>query len=70
MAHLGVRRGTRERGLLVGYAEVANSYYLWQKGTIPSYRKLVTAFWLPTFAFGLSILGVVVEGIGERYIKL
>ena len=52
VAHLGVRRGTREHGFLVGYAQVANSYYLWQKGTIPSYLKLVTAFWLPTLRIG------------------
>lgn len=58
MAHLGVRRRTRERGFLVGYAQIANSYYLWQKGTIPSYRKLVVEFWLPGLRTGLhGLLG-------------
>jgi GT2 family glycosyltransferase len=48
VAHLGIRRGNRERGFLVGYAHIANAYYLWQKGVISSFRRLVTAFWLPT----------------------
>jgi len=52
LAHLGVRRAKRERGCLVGYAQIANSYYLWQKGIIPSYRKLVAEFWLPALRIG------------------
>jgi Glycosyltransferase like family 2 len=42
-----VQRACRERGFLVGYAQVANSYYLWQKGVIPSFGKLLGGYWLP-----------------------
>jgi GT2 family glycosyltransferase len=45
-AHLAMQRAARERGFLVGYSQIANAYYLWQKGTIPSFRRLVIAFWL------------------------
>jgi GT2 family glycosyltransferase len=47
VAHLGVQRACRERGFLVGYAQVANSYYLWQKGVIPSFGRLLGGYWLP-----------------------
>lgn len=50
VAHLGMQRFGRERGFLVGYAHIANAYYLWQKGVIPSFGMLLKAFWLPTFA--------------------
>lgn len=52
-AHLAMQRAARERGFLVGYSQIANSYYLWQKGTIPSFGKLVIAFWLPTLRISL-----------------
>jgi GT2 family glycosyltransferase len=52
-AHLGVQRASRERGFLVGYAQVANSYYLCQKGVIPSFGKLVGGYWLPAFRMNL-----------------
>jgi GT2 family glycosyltransferase len=48
VAHLGMQRACRERGFLVGYAHMANTYYLWQKGVIPSFGRLVATFWLPT----------------------
>jgi len=48
VAHLGMQRASRECGFQVGYAHIANAYYLWQKGVISSFGKLVTAFWLPT----------------------
>ena len=48
VAHLGVQRANRERGFLVGYAQIANSYYLWQKGIIPSFGKLLGTYWLAT----------------------
>jgi GT2 family glycosyltransferase len=49
VAHLGVQRASRERGFLVGYAQIANSYYLCHKGVIPSFGRLVGTYWLPTF---------------------
>src|SRR5262249_2281667 len=36
-AHLGAQRLRPERGFLVGYAQIANPFYLWQKGLIPSF---------------------------------
>jgi GT2 family glycosyltransferase len=56
VAHLGMQRAGRERGFLVGYAHIANSYYLWQKGVIPSFGKLLGTFWLP--AFGRTFQGL------------
>jgi GT2 family glycosyltransferase len=56
VAHLGAQRTVRERGFLVGYSQIANSYYLWQKGVIPSFRKLLGTFWLP--ALRVSLQGV------------
>jgi GT2 family glycosyltransferase len=52
-AHLAMQRAARERGFLVGYSQIANSYYLWQKGTISSFGKLVIAFWLPALRINL-----------------
>jgi GT2 family glycosyltransferase len=49
VAHLGVQRASRERGFMVGYAQVANSYYLCQKGVIPSFSSLLGTYWLPMF---------------------
>jgi GT2 family glycosyltransferase len=49
VAHFGVQRASRERGFLVGYAQVANSYYLCKKGVIPSFGKLLGTYWLPMF---------------------
>ena len=60
-AHLALRRASREGGFLVGYSQIANSYYLWQKGTIPSFGKLVLAFWLPTLR--ISIHGILHRAI-------
>ena len=57
VAHLGAQRASSERGDLVGYSQIANSYYLWQKGTIPSFSKLLGTFWLP--ALRVSIQGAV-----------
>jgi glycosyl transferase family 2 len=48
VAHLGVQRACRERGFSVGYAQVANSYYLWQKGVISSFSTLLGRYWVPT----------------------
>jgi hypothetical protein len=48
VAHLGVQRAGRERGFMVGYAQVANSYYLCQKGVIPSFGTLLGTYWMPT----------------------
>lgn len=56
VAHLGMQRAGRERGFLVGYAHIANSYYLWQKGVIPSFGRLLAGFWLP--AFGRTFQGL------------
>lgn len=47
VAHLAAQRLSRERGFPVGYSQIANSYYLWQKGVIPSFGNLVGRFWLP-----------------------
>jgi hypothetical protein len=63
-AHLALRRASRERGFLVGYSQIANSYYLWQKGTIPSFGKLVLAFWLPTLC--TSLHGVLQRAIDSN----
>jgi hypothetical protein len=49
VAHLGVQRASRERGFVEGYAQVANSYYLCQKGVIPSLSNLLGTYWLPMF---------------------
>jgi GT2 family glycosyltransferase len=57
VAHLGAQRVRRERGFLVGYTQLANSHYLWRKGTIPSFRKLLGTFWLP--ALRVSLQGAV-----------
>jgi GT2 family glycosyltransferase len=57
VAHLGVQRGQRERGFPVGYAQIANSHYLWRKGVIPSLRNLLRTFWLP--AMRVSLQGTV-----------
>lgn len=54
IAHLGAQRAARERGFLVGYSQIANSYYLWQKGVIPSFRKLLGTFWLPALRVSLQ----------------
>jgi hypothetical protein len=54
VAHLGVQRAQRERGFPVGYAQIANSHYLWRKGVIPSLRKLLGAFWLPALRVSLQ----------------
>jgi GT2 family glycosyltransferase len=52
-AHLAMQRAARERGFLVGYSQIANSYYLWRKGTIPSFGKLVIVFWFPILRINL-----------------
>jgi GT2 family glycosyltransferase len=54
VAHLGIQRMVRERGLPVGYSQVANSYYLWRKGIIPSFRVLLAKFWLPALRDSLQ----------------
>jgi GT2 family glycosyltransferase len=54
VAHLGVQRAQRERGFPVGYAQIANSYYLWRKGVIPSLRNLLSSFWLPALRVSLQ----------------
>jgi GT2 family glycosyltransferase len=56
VAHLGMQRAGRERGFLVGYAHIANAYYLWQKGVIPSFGRLLGGFWLP--AVGRTFVGL------------
>jgi GT2 family glycosyltransferase len=55
VAHIGAQRTALERGFLVGYSQLANSHYLWRKGVIPSFRKLLGAFWFP--ALRVSIQG-------------
>jgi GT2 family glycosyltransferase len=57
VAHIGAQRVARERGILVGYSQIANPYYLWQKGVIPSFGKLLGKFWLP--ALRVTIRGMV-----------
>jgi Glycosyl transferase family 2 len=57
VAHLGVQRGQRERGFSVGYAQIANSHYLWRKGVIASLGNLLGKFWLP--ALRVSLQGAV-----------
>jgi GT2 family glycosyltransferase len=57
VAHLGAQRLGPERGFLVGYAQIANSFYLWQKGLIPTFGKLLAKFWLP--ALRVSLQGTV-----------
>ncbi len=52
VAHIGAQRMGPERGLLVGYSQIANSFYLWQKGVIPSFARLLGKFWLPAGARG------------------
>jgi glycosyltransferase involved in cell wall biosynthesis len=54
VAHLGIQRMVRERGLPIGYSQVANSYYLWRKGVIPSFRILLAKFWLPALRVSLQ----------------
>lgn len=56
VGHLGMQRAGRERGFLVGYAHIANAHYLWQKGVIPSFAKLLGRFWLP--AIGRTFIGL------------
>jgi glycosyltransferase involved in cell wall biosynthesis len=53
-AHLGLQRMVRERGLPVGYSQIANPYYLWRKETIPSFRILLGKFWLPALRVSLQ----------------
>ena len=57
IAHIGARRVCRECGFLVGYTQLANPHYLWRKGTIPSFGKLLMRFWLP--ALRVSFQGAV-----------
>lgn len=54
VAHLGIQRMVRERGLPVGYSQIANSYYLWRKEVIPSFRMLLVKFWLPALRVSLQ----------------
>jgi GT2 family glycosyltransferase len=54
VAHLGAQRTARERGFLVGYSQIANSHYLWRKGVIPSFRKLLGGYWLPALRVSLQ----------------
>jgi GT2 family glycosyltransferase len=54
VAHLGIQRMVRERGLPVGYSQIANSYYLWRKDVIPSFRLLLAKFWLPALRVSLQ----------------
>ena len=61
VAHFAPRRARRERGFFGAYAQIANSYYLWQKGIISSFGKLIIAFWLPTLR--ISVAGVLRRGI-------
>ena len=57
VAHLGAQRIGRESGFLVGYSQIANPFYLWQKGVIPSFYRLLKTFWLP--ALRVSLQGTV-----------
>jgi GT2 family glycosyltransferase len=57
VAHLGIQRMTRERGFPVGYSQIANAYYLWRKGVIPTFRKLLAGFWFP--ALRVSVQGTI-----------
>jgi GT2 family glycosyltransferase len=54
VAHLGAQRIGRERGFLVGYSQIANPFYLWQKGVIPSFFRLLKMFWLPALRVSLQ----------------
>jgi glycosyltransferase involved in cell wall biosynthesis len=54
VAHLGAQRIGRERGFLVGYSQIANPFYLWQKGVIPSFFRLLKTFWLPALRVSLQ----------------
>src|SRR5262249_49108659 len=54
VAHMGTRRVARERGLLVGYSQIANSYYLWRKGVISSAARLLRNFSLPSLRASLQ----------------
>jgi glycosyltransferase involved in cell wall biosynthesis len=54
VAHLGVQRLTRERGFPVGYSQIANPYYLWQKQVIPSFARLIVKFWFPALRVSLQ----------------
>jgi GT2 family glycosyltransferase len=54
VAHLGIQRTVRERGRPVGYSQIANSYYLWRKAVIPSFRILLAKFWLPALRVSLQ----------------
>lgn len=54
VAHLGAQRLRRERGFPVGYSQIANSFYLWEKGVIPSFFKLLKTFWLPALRVSLQ----------------
>jgi len=54
VAHLGIQRMVRERGLPVGYSQIANPYYLWRKEVIPSFRMLLVKFWFPALRVSLQ----------------
>jgi glycosyltransferase involved in cell wall biosynthesis len=54
VAHIGAQRMGRERGFLVGYTQLANSHYLWRKGIIPSFGRLLRTFWLPALRVSLQ----------------
>src|SRR5262249_8809640 len=53
-AHMGVQRGLKECGFRVGYAQIANSHYLWRKGVITSVGRLLGKFWLPALRVSLQ----------------
>jgi GT2 family glycosyltransferase len=54
VAHLGAQRTARERGFLIGYSQIANSHYLWRKGVIPSFSRLLSGYWLPALRISLQ----------------
>ena len=54
VAHLGIQRMVRERGLPVGYSQIANPYYLWRKKIIPSFGMLLMKFWFPALRVSLQ----------------
>jgi GT2 family glycosyltransferase len=72
VAHIGIQRAERERGFLVGYSHLANSHYLWRKGVIPSFRRLLGSFWFPALRgslrgalFGKSPWNIVLDYKGR-----
>jgi len=49
LVHLAVSRG-RTSGQRFGFSQIMNPFYLWRKGTLDSFTRVVSSFWLKALA--------------------